>query len=227
MKLHFLLLVFLVAVSSMAIAQDKPSPEAEALFTKMMSQINPRHVQWVQRTAKETNDLKLDSIAVMRKVKEYGALGKMNDQDIMSIAFLVMMQAAKSAQNDLKSIMDGVKAINKKKEELRTAKTTLEDRNKTVSRVQIDSIRRLTNMSKRSSTANQAFGANNRSVTRSEIEEVASKVKKDLDSISEMGEMESLKLQMAMDRMSKMMSMLSNILKKIKSTQDSIIQNLR
>lgn len=45
--------------------------------------------------------------------------------------------------------------------------------------------------------------------------------------MSEMGEMESLRLQMLMDRKSKMMSTLSNLLKKIHDTQQSIIQNLK
>jgi hypothetical protein len=49
----------------------------------------------------------------------------------------------------------------------------------------------------------------------------------DLDSMSEMGEMESLRLQMAMDRVSKMMSTLSNLLKKISDTSSSIVQNLK
>lgn len=53
------------------------------------------------------------------------------------------------------------------------------------------------------------------------------KVKSDLDSMSEMGEMESLRLQMAMDRMSKMMSTLSNLLKKISDTASQITQNLK
>ena len=48
-----------------------------------------------------------------------------------------------------------------------------------------------------------------------------------LDSMSEMGEMESLKLQMAMDRLSKMMSTLSNILKKISDTSSEITKNMK
>jgi hypothetical protein len=39
--------------------------------------------------------------------------------------------------------------------------------------------------------------------------------------------MESLRLQMAMDRMSKMMSTLSNLLKKISDTASSITSNLK
>ncbi len=48
-----------------------------------------------------------------------------------------------------------------------------------------------------------------------------------LDSLSELGEMESLRLQMAMDRLSKMMSTLSNILKKTADTAATITQNLK
>jgi len=53
------------------------------------------------------------------------------------------------------------------------------------------------------------------------------KIKQHLDSMSEMGEMESLRLQMAMDRMSKMISMLSNVLNKTSDTASQITQNLK
>lgn len=51
--------------------------------------------------------------------------------------------------------------------------------------------------------------------------------KKGRDSLSEMGEMESLRLQMALDRQSKMMSTLSNLLKKISDTSNRITQNIK
>jgi hypothetical protein len=53
------------------------------------------------------------------------------------------------------------------------------------------------------------------------------KAKGDLDSMSEMGEMESLRLQMAMDRMSKMMSTLSNVMKQVSDTERAITGNLK
>jgi hypothetical protein len=43
-------------------------------------------------------------------------IGPPTDADIDALVFLVLMEAAKSAQDDLKAIMDGVKAINKQKE---------------------------------------------------------------------------------------------------------------
>ena len=64
-------------------------------------------------------------------------------------------------------------------------------------------------------------------VTKKEMDILIESMKNDLDSMSEMGETESLRLQMAMDRLSKMMSTLSNILKKVSDTQQSIIQNLK
>jgi hypothetical protein len=48
-----------------------------------------------------------------------------------------------------------------------------------------------------------------------------------MSEVGEMGEMESLRMQMAMDRMSKMMSTLSNLLKKISQTATEITQNLK
>lgn len=45
--------------------------------------------------------------------------------------------------------------------------------------------------------------------------------------VSDLGEMDSLRLQMAMDRLSKFYTTLSNIEKKVSDTQDQIIQNLK
>jgi hypothetical protein len=63
--------------------------------------------------------------------------------------------------------------------------------------------------------------------TKAELDSQIDQLKSDLDSMSEMGEMESLRLQMAMDRLSKMMSTLSNLLKKISDTQDAMVQNIK
>lgn len=48
-----------------------------------------------------------------------------------------------------------------------------------------------------------------------------------LDSMNELSEMTSLRLQMAMDRRSKFVATLSNVMKKISETQDTIVQNLK
>jgi len=64
-------------------------------------------------------------------------------------------------------------------------------------------------------------------VTKAKMDSAIDKAKGDLDSMSEMGEMESLRLQMAMDRMSKMMSTLSNVMKQVSDTERAITGNLK
>ena len=54
----------------------------------------------------------------------------------------------------------------------------------------------------------------------------AERLLRDIDG-EPMGEMESLRLQMAMDRMSKMMATLSNLLKKSSETAQCITQNMK
>ena len=48
-----------------------------------------------------------------------------------------------------------------------------------------------------------------------------------LDNMSEMGEMQSFRLQMAMDMLSKIMSTLSNLLQKQSQAADAITQNIK
>jgi len=52
-------------------------------------------------------------------------------------------------------------------------------------------------------------------------------LKNDLTSRSELSEMESLRLQMAMDRLSKLMSTMSNLLKKQSETSRRIIKYMK
>jgi putative addiction module CopG family antidote len=182
--------------------------------------------------------------------------------DIEAMAFLVMMEAAKSAREDLKAIMDGVKAINKEKEGWRTVLNTINTfaaagasknddfkASEMGNAIPHDSAGGIANKGIGAGTLdnnNLVFntpGANGATVpggltiagtgrpdgyvSKKDIDNAKEWVKNKLDSLSEMGEMESLRLQMAMDRLSKMMSTLSNILKKVSETSSTIVQNIK
>ena len=56
---------------------------------------------------------------------DIAALGGLPEGDIEALAFLVLMQTAESAQEDLKAIMKGVKDINKEKDTLRETREEL------------------------------------------------------------------------------------------------------
>jgi hypothetical protein len=60
-----------------------------------------------------------------------------------------------------------------------------------------------------------------------QLRAIQEELRNKLDSLSELGETESLRLQMAMDRVSKMMSTLSNLRKKMSDAACTITQNFK
>jgi predicted nucleic acid-binding Zn-ribbon protein len=59
------------------------------------------------------------------------------------------------------------------------------------------------------------------------LKSIQNNLKGQLDAMNEMSEMTSMRLQMAMDRRSKFVEALSNIMKKIDETSESIVQNMK
>jgi hypothetical protein len=162
----------------------------------------------------------------------FGILGDMNDGDIMALAFIVMMEAAKSAQEDLKSIMAKVKAINNAKQKSRELLSKINER-KGGQKKDGASPCLVVDCNAASSALAHAAGLRGNArgyqlpanPTWADIMATADHLSKGLDSLSELGELESLRLQMAMDRLSKMMHALSNLLKKRSDTESSIADN--
>ena len=63
--------------------------------------------------------------------------------------------------------------------------------------------------------------------SKAEIAVLLDRIKGAIDAKSELGETESLRLQMAMDRVSKFMTALSNIEKKASDTDSAMVQNVK
>ena len=63
--------------------------------------------------------------------------------------------------------------------------------------------------------------------TEGQLRAIRDDLRDRLDSTSAVSELTSLRVQMAMDRRSKFVQALSNIMKKIDSTQETIVQNLK
>lgn len=155
-------------------------------------------------------------------------------QDIESTAFLVMMESAKNAQEDLRGLMASMQDANRRKAAIR---------NNGVMAPPFVQGQRVTRGL--APVANPCLGRTKPLLVacldrvqgnvsglpatpdREALQREIADIKSDLDSMNEMGEMESLRLQMAMDRMSKMMETLSNLLKKMSDTSSAIVQNLK
>ena len=191
--------------------------------------------------------------------RSLAVLGSMGDADIMALAFIVMMEAAKSAREDLKAIMDGVKAINKEKEGWRKVAKAINSlaaagsckpddfdvslMESVIPRGPVSTLRgkpigtatlyrnavyfNAPDSSGATVTGGFVVQGTKGGVTKKDVENAKETIKNTLDSLSEMGEMESLRLQMAMDRLSKLMSTLSNLLKKSSDTASAITQNIK
>ena len=168
--------------------------------------------------------------------------------DIEAMAFVVMMQATRDMEQDLKMIMAEVKAITAAKQKLRDL----------IAKVNRDVGANVGQAPSRPSqpldfsTGMGSEGAyhqaqipvadpeskngvrfvptdlyNGHLEHVAQLRSVQDDLKGQLDSMNEMSEMTSLRLQMMMDRRSKFISTLSNIMKKISATSESLVQNLK
>lgn len=176
-----------------------------------MTKVGPQTRAFIrQEAASQRGAAAFSETVAMERIGKSRALRQLREGDIEALAFLVLMQAAKSAQEDLKAIMDGVKQINDAKASNRqnagrNNSAKAERPRPPINRATISVV----------------------PVPKAQLDNQIDRVKQDLDSLSELGEMESLRLQMAMDRQSKAMQTLSNLTKKISDTNSTISQNLK
>jgi len=185
----------------------------EALYTKLITAARPTIKTWVSTTsAKYRNKELTEAVAINEARQAASILGNMNNNDIEALAFLVLMQAAKSAQEDLKSIMATVKATNAEKEKQREKMNNL-NKEKLATAVKPDQ--------------QNAQVKKDGSLKFTMSPEMAKKLDIQKDGLDELTQEQQLKLQMFMDRQSQLEQAISNILKKIADTQNQIIQNIK
>ena len=168
--------------------------------------------------------------------------------DIEDLILLVLIEASKDAQEDLRNLLEDMRAATQTKRRLRDTIAKLkkrieaeehperdeyrqhEDHEREFEPLDIDLVTQtlVVVAAQQSNREVQAF-ADELTLTRLRLhrDDATDKAKNDLDSMSELAEMESLRLQMAMDRRSKFMEALSNIMKKMSDTDSAIVQNLK
>lgn len=164
---------------------------------------------------------------------------------VESLALLVQMQAAKDAKEDLRAMLESMNAARRLDAEQTTPFSAAQSQRLAQTPLRPPTTRNLRIAPQTAAAANPCHGHSRAlllgcvsklhgNVTnmapgpdRDAMEREVETLKGDLESMNEMGEMDSLRLQMAMDRMSKMMETLSNILKKMSETDESITQNLK
>jgi uncharacterized protein YciI len=101
--------------------------DLEARAAALKSHATPATLAWVHdqgaTLAKSTGPVDVGAVKVKAQAN-WAVLGNMQGADIEALCFLVLMEAAKSAQEDLKAVMAHVKAINNAKASQRESLAT-------------------------------------------------------------------------------------------------------
>lgn len=232
MKYIFIWLFSSIVLTFSSPAQPTIPADAQKLYDKFMSQIKPAHKNWVLQTAQKIKQQAYTQQDIMTASRSYANLNGLAGADIDALAFLVIMNAAKSAQEDIKNLMIEVNNINKQKEQLRKMQNQLKQANSKLSKSQYDSIQKAVYVINSVHTQKIKMETSSLQMKQStwsvaDVNTLQNNMKSELDSMTEMGQAESVRLQMIMDRQSKLITALSNILKKISDTASSITQNLK
>jgi hypothetical protein len=161
-----------------------------------------------------------------------GLLGDMNSADIEAVAFLVLMEATKSAREDLKSIMGKVKEINEAKDRLGKSREALRAAASAQGKTAPCAVADCGAARRDLAHAQALLGGKSAHVippspNKAGALKAAERMKKTLDALSEMGALDNLRLQEAMEKKSAFESLLSNMLKTYQQTGRAIIQNLK
>lgn len=153
--------------------------------------------------------------------------------DTDALAFLVLAQAAKEAQEDLTALMDGMKRTQKQKDGLRELLNQIDQEQPGSHPASAPCTSPLcgTIAGRARDLAGQLPGRARPAIqpvaTYGDLVRLGSTLKTSLGSLDEMGEAESLRLQQGADRLSKFMAALSNLEKKLNDTSQAVVANLK
>lgn len=223
-------------------------PEMTRRFSNFHAALQPSARLWVEQQArmqaqKSAPDVPGLESAIRSRFPRLnasgtpGMLGGPAGGDIEAMAFLTLMEATQAMDQDLKTIMAAVNAINHAKDSLRSLQSSVQQEaagsggkpNTPCRSPFCQSLpARLAELS--AGTANLPRPVRLQSPpapTYANLQALQNSLRSQLDSMSELGETESLRLQMLMDQRSKFLEALSNIMKKTSDTQSSILANLK
>lgn len=174
--------------------------------------------------------------------------------DLSEAAFIVLAMAVEDMDEDLRMIIAELKAVNAAKRKLRDLIKQLNDwissemaklakagkepsdiENSRVSRkdppyqgiVFTKTYSPVVHLEYISAPVIPPLPPRSSGVSVRELKDLRGDLKAKLDTLNELSEMTSLRLQMAMDRRSKFISTLSEMMKKTSTTQDALVQNIK
>ncbi len=195
----------------------------------------------------------LESLRASTDLKVRATFPGLTTADVEEAAFIVMVMATKDMDDDIRMIMAEIKATNAAKQKIRELIKELDawiaqemskparsgdigDKRVAGSKKPAPLPRRINLETKASPAIHLEYvktpiiptlPPRTSGLPVSGLKSLRDDLKSDLDGMNEMSEMTSLRLQMTMDRRSKFVETLSNILKKTSKTSETLVQNIK
>jgi hypothetical protein len=100
------------SLSSFAQVHSAMPPEASSLYNYAMKSINPEIKNLIEREAHNLKGRNIDADNLINTLKKDPLLKKLDQHDIDAIAVLIMVQASKNADEDLKNLVMNMRKNN-------------------------------------------------------------------------------------------------------------------
>ncbi len=226
MKINVARLLLCLFLHPLLVAGQRTDTKvADELFKNAMSKINTRHVNWIKSSAGTEGGSISTLSGAINLARRYGTKNKMGNNEIETLAFLVLVQTVKNAEDNLKAIRATVNTRRELKNKFRDAINMLNKNNPEVTRVQFDSLELLLKKEDEKQRVNAVSPTG--PVTKPERDELINKLRDEMDSISEMGQQDMLLLQQAMDKKNELEKMISECMKAYADVAGAAVQALK
>jgi hypothetical protein len=231
------------AVQSQTKAAEIPADMSRRIGV-LQSALQPSARAWTEQQAhlesqKQTPDTPSIEAAVYNRFPALNTRGSsVKASDINAMVAIVMMQEAKDAETDLQQMMAQVQAINNAKQKMRDllSQTQLEVKaNESLDAKAMCQTALCKSMPAALNEISSATANTPKPVrilvpakpTYADVRTLPTQLQTNLNAMNDVSETMQLQLQMAMDRQSKLIETISNLLKKIDDTASTIIQNIK
>jgi hypothetical protein len=211
-----------LAASELQLARIQANPEL-AGHDQRMAALSPSLREWVIARSRAAVDSGVvpDPALIAEEAEQRLAGQDFGSGDIEALIQMVMMESARQADAELRETMEQMQANNKRKAEMRAGMAARREAAADARAELKDATLEMAERSPKPVTIACIRAPCNPQITP--VQQPTDQT----DSLSEMGETDSLRLQLAMDRRSKFMEALSNLMKKSSDTAETITSNLK
>lgn len=115
--LFFVFCTFFFSKNLVAQVSKVIPPDADDFYNKSMPQLRPQVKNIVLQTAKAIENRKINADSLLHSLNNNKGLKRMSNNDIAGIMVLIMIQASKDADDDLKKIVLEISRSNDQKKE--------------------------------------------------------------------------------------------------------------